>query len=217
MVPSVPAQKSGHCLLESMHSLRPTAQEPVPRSAPQSQSEFTAQLFAQACALSTCRHSPAMHAIRSCPPMPVQKSGHWRVGSMHSLRPMAQFRVPQSTPQLQSELTVHVFAQGTRFVGEPHPSGQPLKAAAPVKTINHFANLKLKGPRISRSRPANALPFSGVGAAKPASRFYTMSLRRPHPLQRLVRRPFTISHEGHGSEGTCLLVPRLISEYASVV
>jgi hypothetical protein len=34
----------------------------------------------------------------------------------------------------------------------------------------------------------NALPFSGVGAAKPAVRFYTMSLRRPHPLQRLVRR-----------------------------
>ena len=27
---------------------------------------------------------------------------------------------------------------------------------------------------------ANALPFSGVGAAKPALRFYTMSQRRPH-------------------------------------
>ena len=26
----------------------------------------------------------------------------------------------------------------------------------------------------------SALPFSGVGAAKPAQRFYTMSLRRPH-------------------------------------
>jgi len=36
------------------------------------------------------------------------------------------------------------------------------------------------------ARPSNALPFSGVGAAKPAQRFYTMSLRRPHPLQRLV-------------------------------
>jgi hypothetical protein len=30
-------------------------------------------------------------------------------------------------------------------------------------------------------RPPNTLPFSGVGAAKPALRFYMMSLRRPHP------------------------------------
>jgi len=35
-------------------------------------------------------------------------------------------------------------------------------------------------------RPATALPFSGVGAARLAPRFYTMSRRRPHPLQRLV-------------------------------
>ena len=31
----------------------------------------------------------------------------------------------------------------------------------------------------------NDLPISGVGAAKSAPRFYTMSLRRPHQLQRL--------------------------------
>jgi hypothetical protein len=36
----------------------------------------------------------------------------------------------------------------------------------------------------------NALPFGGVGAAEPAERLYTMSLRRPHPLQRLNGRPF---------------------------
>jgi hypothetical protein len=45
------------------------------------------------------------------------------------------------------------------------------------------------------SRAANALPFSGVGAAKPAPRFYTMSLRRPHPLQRLVRRLYFVNTE----------------------
>ena len=41
--------------------------------------------------------------------------------------------------------------------------------------------------QLKRSRVSNALPFSGVGAAKLALRFYTMSLRRPHPLQRHVR------------------------------
>jgi hypothetical protein len=34
---------------------------------------------------------------------------------------------------------------------------------------------------------SNALRSSGVGAAKPTERFYTISLRRPHPLQRHER------------------------------
>jgi hypothetical protein len=46
---------------------------------------------------------------------------------------------------------------------------------------------------------ARAPSVSGVDAAKPAPRFYTMSLRRPHPLQRLVRqrrgeRPMMLPH-----------------------
>ena len=42
----------------------------------------------------------------------------------------------------------------------------------------------------------NALPFSGGGAAEVASRFYPISLRRPHPLQR------------HYAYGTSKTLPR---------
>jgi len=39
---------------------------------------------------------------------------------------------------------------------------------------------------VENCRP-NALPFSGLGAAEPTRRFYTISLRHRRPLQRLVR------------------------------
>jgi hypothetical protein len=41
--------------------------------------------------------------------------------------------------------------------------------------------------RAQSSSLANALPFSGGGAAEMAFRFYTISLRHRRPLQRLVR------------------------------
>jgi hypothetical protein len=45
--------------------------------------------------------------------------------------------------------------------------------------------------------PSNALAFCSKSAAEPDSRFYTMSLRRPH-LQRLVGRP--LGYHSPGSE-----------------
>ena len=60
--------------------------------------------------------------------------------------------------------------------------------------------------RIAYSRPrkvsVNALPFSGVGAAEPAPRSYMMSLRRPHPLQRLVRQRHPARAPPHRTQRT---------------
>jgi len=43
-----------------------------------------------------------------------------------------------------------------------------------------------------RFRRPNGLPFNGKPAADPASRFYTMSLRRDWQVQRHVRRCFHV-------------------------